>query len=44
MQLSTVMTWVCSTVAAIAMQRWVWAGQTAVVHKHPNMRRTQLAR
>ncbi len=24
------MIWVCSTGAAIAMQRWAWAGQTGV--------------
>ena len=30
MQLSTVMIWVCSTLEATAMQRWVWDSQTGV--------------
>ena len=28
--LSTVVIWVCSTGAAIAMQRWVWAAENGV--------------
>ena len=35
MLLSTVMIWVCSTGAAIAMPKWVWVGQTGVDPQAP---------